>query len=97
MCIRDSDSTVPLITMEVPFGNWNYLGRQIKAKVKAPVIMGMRQYIKEAEEVVERGDFDGVVREVPDYLPEQAANAAELCRPARDAERCLLYTSLRPR
>ena len=40
------DSTVPLITMEVPFGNWNYLGRQIKAKVKAPVIMGMRQYIK---------------------------------------------------
>lgn len=55
------DSAVPLITMEVPFGNWNYLGRQIKAKVKAPVIMGMRQYIKEAEEVVERGEFDGVV------------------------------------
>ena len=55
------DSTVPLITMEVPFGNWNYLGRQIKAKVKAPVIMGMRQYIKEAEEVVERGEFDGIV------------------------------------
>ena len=55
------DSTVPLITMEVPFGNWNYLGRQIKAKVKAPVIMGMRQFITEAEEVVERGEFDGVV------------------------------------
>ena len=55
------DSTVPLITMEVPFGNWNYLGRNIKARVKAPVIMGMRQYITLAEEVVERGDFDGVV------------------------------------
>lgn len=55
------DSTVPLITMEVPFGNWNYLGRQIKAKVNAPVIMGMRQHISLAEEVVERGDFDGVV------------------------------------
>lgn len=55
------DSTVPLITMEVPFGNWNYLGRQIKAKVKAPVIMGMRQHIRLAEEVVERGDFDGAV------------------------------------
>lgn len=55
------DSTVPLITMEVPFGNWNYLGRQIKAKVKAPVVMGMRQHISLAEEVVERGDFDGVV------------------------------------
>lgn len=55
------DSTVPLITMEVPFGNWNYLGRNIKARVKAPVIMGVRQHITEAEEVVERGDFDGVV------------------------------------
>ena len=55
------DSTVPLITMEVPFGNWNYLGRQIKAKVNAPVVMGMRQHISLAEEVVERGDFDGVV------------------------------------
>lgn len=55
------DSTVPLITMEVPFGNWNYLGRQIKAKVQAPVVMGMRQHISLAEEVVERGDFDGVV------------------------------------
>lgn len=55
------DSTVPLITMEVPFGNWNYLGRNIKARVKVPVIMGMRQHIALAEEVVERGDFDGVV------------------------------------
>lgn len=55
------DSTVPLITMEVPFGNWNYLGRQIKAKVHAPVVMGMRQHISLAEEVVGRGDFDGVV------------------------------------
>jgi 2,4-dienoyl-CoA reductase (NADPH2) len=55
------DSTVPLITMEVPYGNWNYLGRQIKAKVKAPVFMGVRQHITLAEEEVERGDFDGVV------------------------------------
>lgn len=55
------DSTVPLITMEVPFGNWNYLGRNIKARVKVPVLMGMRQHIALAEEVVERGDFDGVV------------------------------------
>ena len=55
------DSTVPLITMEVPYGNWDYLGRNIKKRVKAPVVMGMRQYIAHAEEVVERGDFDGVV------------------------------------
>lgn len=55
------DSTVPLITMEVPFCNWNYLGRQIKARVKVPVLMGVRQHISLAEEVVERGDFDGVV------------------------------------
>ena len=38
--------------MEVPFGNRNYLGRQIKAKVQAPVVMGMRQHISLAEEVV---------------------------------------------
>lgn len=55
------DSTVPLITMEVPFGNWNYLGRNIKSRVHVPVLMGMRQHISLAEEVVERGDFDGVV------------------------------------
>lgn len=55
------DSTVPLITMEVPYGNWDYLGRNIKRRVKVPVIMGMRQYITHAEEIVERGDFDGVV------------------------------------
>ncbi|NCB24235.1 MAG: NADH:flavin oxidoreductase [Bacteroidia bacterium] len=55
------DSTVPLITMEVPFANWLYLGRQIKAKVNVPVFQGMRMQISVAEEVVERGDVDGVV------------------------------------
>lgn len=55
------DSTVPLITMEVPYANWLYLGRQIKARVKVPVLQGMRMEISVAEEVVERGDVDGAV------------------------------------
>lgn len=55
------DSTVPLITMEVPYANWLYLGRQIKAKVHVPVFQGMRMHIKVAEEVVDRGDVDGAV------------------------------------
>lgn len=55
------ESGVPLITMEVPHGSWAYLGRQIKARVKAPVAQGMRMNIDLAEDFVERGDFDAIV------------------------------------
>ena len=55
------ESAVPLITMEVPHGAWAYLGRQIKARVKAPVAQGMRMNIEKAEELVDRGDFDAIV------------------------------------
>lgn len=55
------DSTVPLITMEVPYANWLYLGRQIKARVHVPVLQGMRMHISVAEEVIERGDVDAAV------------------------------------
>ena len=55
------DSPVPLITMEVPYANWLYLGRQIKAKVSVPVFQGVRMQINVAEDVVERGDVDGAV------------------------------------
>lgn len=80
------DSTVPLITMEVPFGNWDYLGRNIKRRVKVPVIMGMRQHIKYAEETIERGDFDGVVigRQLladPDMVKKAMAGKLDEIRP----------------
>ena len=57
------ESAVPLITMEVPHGAWAYLGRQIKARVKAPVAQGMRMNIEKAEELVDRGDFDAIVED----------------------------------
>lgn len=55
------ESSVPLITMEVPHGAFAYLGRQIKAQVKAPVAMGMRMNLEKAELLVERGDFDAII------------------------------------
>ncbi len=80
------DSTVPLITMEVPFGNWAYLGRQIKKKVNAVVLQGMRMHISLAEEVVERGEFDGVVigRQLladPDVVVKAKAGKIDSIRP----------------
>ena len=80
------DSTVPLITMEVPFGNWAYLGRQIKEKVNAVVLQGMRMHIALAEEVVERGEFDGVVigRQLladPDVVVKAKAGKIDSIRP----------------
>ena len=55
------ESSAPLITMEVPHGAFAYLGRQIKAQVKAPVAMGMRMNLEKAEMFVERGDFDAII------------------------------------
>ena len=55
------ESSVPLITMEVPHGAFDYLGRQIKAQVKAPVAMGMRMNLEKAEMFIERGDFDAII------------------------------------
>ena len=55
------ESSVPLITMEVPHGAFAYLGRQIKAQVKAPVAMGMRMNLEKAEMFIERGDFDAII------------------------------------
>lgn len=80
------ESSVPLITMEVPHATWAYLGRQIKAKVKAPVAMGMRMNIQKAEEFVERGDFDAIVMgriflADPDVANKAIAGHPEMARP----------------
>ena len=80
------ESNVPLITMEVPHGAWAYLGRQIKARVKAPVAMGMRMNIQKAEEFVERGDFDAVVMgrvflADPEIVNKAIAGKPETARP----------------
>ncbi len=70
------ESAVPLITMEVPHGAWSYLGRQIKARVKAPVAQGMRMNIAKAEELIERGDFDAIVMGRPLLADPDAINKA---------------------
>lgn len=71
------ESAVPLITMEVPHGAWAYLGRQIKARVKAPVAQGMRMNIEKAEELVDRGDFDAIVMGRPFLADPDVVNKAE--------------------
>lgn len=80
------ESAVPLITMEVPHGAWAYLGRQIKARVKAPVAQGMRMNIAKAEELIERGDFDAIVMgrpflADPDVVNKAVAGRADTIRP----------------
>ena len=70
------ESAVPLITMEVPHGGWAYLGRAIRARVKAPVAMGMRMNIPKAEELMERGDFDAIVMGRPFLADPDAAKKA---------------------
>lgn len=70
------ESGVPLITMEVPHGGWSYLGRQIKARVKAPVAQGMRMNPTLAEELVERGDFDAIVMGRPFLADPDLVNKA---------------------
>ena len=80
------ESAVPLITMEVPHGAWTYLGRQIKARVKAPVAMGMRMNIPTAETIIERGDVDAIVMgrpflSDPDLVNKAIAGRADDIRP----------------
>ncbi len=70
------ESAVPLITMEVPHGAWTYLGRQIKARVKAPVAMGMRMNIPTAETIIERGDVDAIVMGRPFLADPELVNKA---------------------
>ena len=70
------ESAVPLITMEVPHGAWAYLGRQIKARVKAPVAQGMRMNFPRAEELIDRGDFDAIVMGRAFLADPEAANKA---------------------
>lgn len=70
------ESSVPVANMEVPHGGWAYLGRQIKARVKAPVAMGMRMNIQKAEELVERGDFDAIVMGRPFLADPELVNKA---------------------
>lgn len=82
------ESAVPLITMEVPHGAWAYLGRQIKARVKAPVAQGMRMDIPTAEEMVERGDFDAIVMGRPFLADPDVVNKAEAGR-ASDIRPCV--------
>lgn len=80
------ESSVPVANMEVPHGGWSYLGRQIKARVKAPVAMGMRMNIQKAEELVERGDFDAIVMgrpflAEPELVNKAMSGRADLIRP----------------
>ena len=80
------ESGVPVATMEVPHAGWAYLGRQIKARVKAPVAMGMRMDIQHAEVLVERGDFDAIVMgrpflADPELVNKAMAGRADLIRP----------------
>lgn len=55
------ESSVPLVTMELPNATYAYLGTGIKKRVKCPVMQGMRMNIPTAEELVERGDVDMAV------------------------------------
>lgn len=61
------ESAVPLITMEVPHGAWAYLGRQIKARVKAPVAQGMRMNIM--VNTNPRSTADEIIRRIKDCTP----------------------------
>ena len=80
------ESAVPLITMEVPHAAWSYLGRAIKARVKAPVAQGMRMNMEKAEELIERGDFDAIVMgrpllADPDAVKKAMAGRIDTIRP----------------
>lgn len=80
------ESAVPLITMEVPHAAWAYLGRAIKARVKAPVAQGMRMNLEKAEELIERGDFDAIVMgrpllADPDAVKKAMAGRIDTIRP----------------
>ena len=75
------ESAVPLITMEVPHGAWSYLGRAIRARVKAPVAMGMRMNIPKAEELIERDEFDAIVMGRPLLADPDAVKKAMAGRP----------------
>lgn len=82
------ESAVPLITMEVPHGAWAYLGRQIKARVKAPVAQGMRMNIEKAEELIDRGDFDAIVMGRPFLADPDVVNKA-IAGKAADIRPCV--------
>ncbi len=55
------ESSVPLVTMELPNATYAYLGAGIKKRVNCVVMQGMRMNIPTGEELVERGDVDMVV------------------------------------
>ena len=74
--------------MEVPHGAWAYLGRQIKARVKAPVAQGMRMNIEKAEELVDRGDFDAIVMGRPFLADPDVVNKA-IAGKASDIRPCV--------
>ena len=55
------ESSVPQVTMEIPWGTFSYLGRTIKKHVTLPVMMSNRLGIDAAEELVELGELDFAV------------------------------------
>lgn len=55
------ESSVPLVTMELPNATYAYLGTNIKKRVGCVVMQGMRMNIPTAEELVERGAVDMAV------------------------------------
>lgn len=71
------ESSVPLITMELPNGTWSYLGRGIKKKVKCNVMQGIRMNIPTGEEMVERGDADLIVIGRPLLADPELVNKAK--------------------
>lgn len=80
------EAAVPLVTMELPHGTYNYLGKGIKKRVSVPVMQSNRLNIQMGEQVVESGELDMVVlgRVLlcdPDAPNKGMAGKAETIRP----------------
>lgn len=71
------ETFLPQVTMDVPFGAYSYLGKQIKESVSIPVIQSNRMCIEQAEKLMyeDTVDFISMVRPLvaDPYLMNKAA------------------------
>ncbi len=70
------ESSVPLITMELPHATYAYIGADIKKRVNCIVMQGMRMNIPTAEACIDDGLFDMVVMGRPHLADPDLANKA---------------------
>lgn len=74
------ETFLPQVTMDVPFGAYSYLGKQIKESVNIPVIQSNRMCIQQGEKLLYEGavDFISMVRPLiaDPYIMEKAQRGA---------------------